>query len=119
MPGSRSERHILHQFTIAADQAVGRDPQLMNAGKVRMSVGIEATEKQIVDPGAAKLAWWQTDAMYHQQRDVVRTAPLIVMGRRHLAGLLTPACAIDGKNGCGFSHHLLDSQWEEGRHGQC
>ncbi|MNC65819.1 hypothetical protein D3C75_1161480 [compost metagenome] len=98
---------------------MGRDPQLMNAGKVRVSIGIEATEKQIVDPGAAKFSRWQADAVYHQQGDVVGADPFIVMGRRHPAGLFTPPCAIDGKNGCGFSHRLLDSQWGEGRHGLC
>jgi hypothetical protein len=84
----------------------------MNTGKIGMSVGIQPAEKQIVYPGAAKLARRQADAVYHQQRDIVGAEPRIVMGRGHLAGLVAPPFSIDGKLGCGICHRLLDSQWE-------
>jgi hypothetical protein len=55
MPCPGAKRHVLYQFPIAADQAVGRDPQLMNTGEIGVSTGIEAPQKQIVDKGATKL----------------------------------------------------------------
>lgn len=55
MPCPGAKRHVLYQFPIAADQAVGRDPQLMNTGEIGVSTGIEPPQKQIVDKGATKL----------------------------------------------------------------
>ncbi|ALQ61814.1 hypothetical protein AW872_16020 [Aeromonas hydrophila] len=79
MPGSGTKRHILHQLTVAPDQAVCRDPQLMDTGKIGMSVGSESPKEKIIDEGTAKLARRQADAMHHQQGDIARGGPLVVV----------------------------------------
>ncbi|MNR11342.1 hypothetical protein D3C85_1276380 [compost metagenome] len=114
MPGASAERHVLHQLAIAADQAVGRDSQLMDLAEIGMSGGIQLAEKEVIYPGAAKLSRRQADTVHHQQGDIVRAAAFIVMGGWHPAGLLAPAVDIDGKNSCRLGHRLLDSQWKYG-----
>ncbi|OCA66055.1 hypothetical protein A9X69_08840 [Aeromonas hydrophila] len=79
MPGSGTKRNILHQLTVAPDQAMCRDPQLMDTGKIGVSIGIESPKEKIIDEGTAKLARRQADAMHHQQGDIARGGPLVVV----------------------------------------
>ena len=76
---------------------MGRDPQLMDSGKIGVSVRVEPPHKEIVDKGAAKLPRRQADAVHHQQGNIVRRGPFVVMGRGHTARLQAPACGIDSK----------------------
>ncbi len=56
-----------------------RDPQLMDTGKIGVSVGIKPPKEKIIDEGTAKLARRQADAMHHQQGDIVQGRPLVVV----------------------------------------
>ena len=117
MPGARAKRYILHQLAITADQAVCRNPQLMDTGKIGVSLRVESSHKEIVDKGTAKLPRRQADAMHHQQGDIVRRGPFVVMGRRHPARLLAPASGIDRETRLRseLSHRLLElaDKWRE------
>ena len=42
-------------------------------------IGIEPPKEKIIDEGTAKLARRQADAMHHQQGDIARDVPLVVV----------------------------------------
>ena len=85
MPGTHTERHILHQFAVTPDQQVARHLQVRHIGKVRMCIRIEAVGEQLVDLRSAVAARGQADTMDNHQFDVTAGRALITIRRWYLA----------------------------------
>ena len=66
MPCTLIERHILHDFTITANQTMRRNAQMSDLGKERMRVRIQGAGEQRVNPWTTKFTWRQADIMHHQ-----------------------------------------------------
>ena len=79
MPGAHSERNVLHHLTVSPDKHMTGNPQVRNAGEIRMGIRIEPVGKQVIDPWTAVLARRQTDAMDDNQRDIVAVRSLIAI----------------------------------------
>lgn len=87
MPGAFVERHVLHDFAAAPDQQMRRNLESMNVPKISVVIGAERIAKQAIDMGRTKFAGRQADAMNHDQRNIVRVGPVVVIRGRRLHGV--------------------------------
>ncbi len=90
MPGSLFQRYKLYHCAIASDQHVGRDLQLGNFLKIRVLLGVQFIQEQILNPGAAEFARRQTDIVDDQQSYFSIAWTLVTVWRRAWYSLLQP-----------------------------
>lgn len=98
MPGTFAERDILDAMPIAADQQVGGDRHPGDGAKVGVSLGVEAGEEKVVDPGPAEFPGRQTDVVDDQQVDDRARRPGVAVWRGAPLHTAEPAIGIDGSD---------------------
>jgi hypothetical protein len=91
MPGTLIKRNILNDFTVTTNQAMSGDAQMNDPGKKRMSVRIQRTGKQRIDPRSAKFAGRQADIVDHEQRRRFTIRAAIKVRRRYAPRIRQPA----------------------------
>ncbi len=80
MPGAMMQGDILNRLAIPPDQQMAGDAKCGNFGKIGVLFAPEPIEKQVVDPGAAKLAGRQADVVDHQQIDLTTRGTFVLIG---------------------------------------
>jgi len=68
VPGALSERHVLHDLSVAPDERVGGGDQAFDLLEVRMDIGRQGIGEQAIDPRSAKFSRRQADAVHHEER---------------------------------------------------
>ena len=82
MPGAVEQRHELGHRTVTLDEQVRRYGQVVDAGEVRVLIGVQAVLEELLDLAGTEAGRRQADVVNHQQGNRFALRPSIEVGRR-------------------------------------
>jgi hypothetical protein len=77
VPSAPVERHVLRQSTVARDQHVRGDHDVLNRREKGMCRGGQVVAEKPVDPTVAELTGWQADAVHDDETELGADGPIV------------------------------------------